>query len=292
MGGDSQPRLRRREWQCEDLVFTTGVNAARVTRTDKTSVYFSAIKASALVDRQNVATAKAAREGLAYDHNISPRLFMNIFNDYEYDQFQNLDLRFVLSKGWAFAVKTERTFLDVLAGADYNHSKFSTPLTRNAAELYWGDEFGYKLSGATSLVQSFRMFNDLSETGRYRVNFDIGASTKLAKWLNWNVSVSDRYLSSPAPGRKTNDFLYTTGIGVNFARSEILHSGITRHPGCRGTRGGDSLPQLPPATGPFTCATSLNRPWVWAKRIEHARPLFQFVPSSACTPTEAFRRGK
>ena len=140
-------------------------------------------------------------------------------SDYEYDQFQNLDLRFVLGGGLGFhAVKTERTFFDVLAGADYNHSKFSTPLTRNSAELYWGDEFGYKLSGATSLVQSFRMFNDLSETGRYRVNFDIGASTKLAKWLNWNVSVSDRYLSSPAPGRKTNDFLYTTGIGVNFAR--------------------------------------------------------------------------
>ena len=32
------------------LTFTTGVNAARVTSTDKTSIYFNTIKASALVN--------------------------------------------------------------------------------------------------------------------------------------------------------------------------------------------------------------------------------------------------
>ena len=43
-------------------------------------------------------------------------------------------------------------------------------------------------------------------------------STKIWKWLSWNVSLSDRYLSNPAPGRKTNDVLYTTGLGITFAR--------------------------------------------------------------------------
>jgi hypothetical protein len=62
------------------------------------------------------------------------------------------------------------------------------------------------------------MFNDLDDTSIYRVNFDIGLNTKLLKWLSWNVSLSDRYLSKPAPGRKTNDFLYSTGLGITFAR--------------------------------------------------------------------------
>ena len=62
------------------------------------------------------------------------------------------------------------------------------------------------------------MFNDLNNTGTYRVNFDAGTSVKLTKWLNWNVSLSDRYLSSPAFGRKANDILYTTGVGVSFVR--------------------------------------------------------------------------
>jgi len=43
-------------------------------------------------------------------------------------------------------------------------------------------------------------------------------STKLLKWLSWNIALSDRFLSDPAPGRKTNDFLYTTGLGIAFAQ--------------------------------------------------------------------------
>ncbi len=201
------------------LTFTTGVNAARVTNTDKTSLYFNAIKASAFANGKNSETAQAVRGGLGYDHNVSPRMFVNIFNDYEYDKFQNLDLRFVLGGGLGYhLIQRERSRLDLLAGADFNRSSFSTPLTRNSAELYWGDEYSFKLNAGTSLVQSYRMFNDLTNTGSYRVNFDAGATTKLTKWLNWNISISDRYLNRPAQGRKSNDFLYTTGLGITFAR--------------------------------------------------------------------------
>jgi hypothetical protein len=62
------------------------------------------------------------------------------------------------------------------------------------------------------------MFNNLSDTGAYRVNFDLGVATKIKKWLSWNLALSDRYLSDPVPGRKPNDWLYTTGIGIAFAR--------------------------------------------------------------------------
>jgi len=40
----------------------------------------------------------------------------------------------------------------------------------------------------------------------------------ILKWLWWSFSVSDRYLSNPAPGRKTNDLVYTAGLGLNFSR--------------------------------------------------------------------------
>ena len=201
------------------LTFTAAVNAARLTNTDKTSIYVNLIKASALINGQSASTAQAVRGGIGYDHNVSPRLFVNVFNDYEYDKFQNLDLRFVIGGGFGFhAVKTDASKLDLLGGADYNRSSFSTPLTRNAAEAFWGDEYTLKLTGASSLVQSFRMFNNLSDTGTYRVNFDVGLASKLRKWLSWNLALSDRYLSNPAPGRKTNDWLYSTGLGVTFGQ--------------------------------------------------------------------------
>ncbi len=36
------------------------------------------------------------------------------------------------------------------------------------------------------------------------------------RWLTWNVALSDRYPSNPVPGNKTNDWLYTTGVGLSF----------------------------------------------------------------------------
>jgi hypothetical protein len=201
------------------LTFTTTINADRTTKNDKTALYFSAIKASGLVEGVNSDTAKAVRGGISYSHDAHSRLFISAFNDYEYDLFQDLDLRFVIGGGLGFhAVKTERSSLDLPAGFAYNHSSFSTPLTQNSGEFYWGDEYNLKLSSSSTLTQSFRMFNNLTETGTYRVNFDLSLGTKILKWLTWNLSVSDRYLSDPAPDRKSNDFLYTTGIGITFSR--------------------------------------------------------------------------
>jgi putative salt-induced outer membrane protein YdiY/small nuclear ribonucleoprotein (snRNP)-like protein len=200
------------------LTFTSSVKANRETKKDKTALYFNFIKASARIDDVNEDTAEAVRGGISYGHNVNSRLFFNVFNDYEYDRFQNLDLRFVIGGGSGFQVlKSDRNRLDLVAGGAYNRSSFSTPLVRKSGEFYWGNDYSLKVNSSTSLIQSFRMFNDLTNTGTYRVNFDIGLSTKLMKWLSWNVSLSDRYLSDPAPDRKTNDFLYTTGFGITFS---------------------------------------------------------------------------
>jgi putative salt-induced outer membrane protein YdiY len=203
----------------ETLTFTTGVNAQRTTRTDKTTVSFTSIKATALSGGMNSTTAQAVRGGFAYDHNVNTRLFIDTFNDYEYDKFQNVDLRVVFGGGLGFhAIKTDRSVLDVVAGADFNHVAYSTPATTKSGEAYFGDDYTRKLGKTASFIQTARMFNDLTNTGIYRINVDTGITIKLMKWLNWTVSVSDRYLSSPAVGRKSSDLLYTTGLGFRFAR--------------------------------------------------------------------------
>lgn len=199
---------------------TTAMNATRATRADKTTAYFNQIYSKGkLADGTSATTAEAVRGGWAYYRNLSPRLFANLFNDYEYDAFQNLDLRFVLGAGLGYSViKKETTQVDLLGGADYSREKFSTPLTRNSAEAYWGNNLIQRFSKSTTLNQSFRMFNNLSNTGEYRMNFDLGTATVLRKWLSWQLTVSDRYLSDPAPGRRKNDVLFTTGLRFTFAR--------------------------------------------------------------------------
>lgn len=203
----------------ETQTFTIGATARRVTSTDKMTVYFNTIKASAFSSGKNSETAQAVRGGLAYDHNLGSKLFINTFNDYEYDRFQNLDLRFVLGGGFGFhAFKTDTSRLDILGGGDFNHSSYSTPATTKSAEGFFGDDYTRKLGKTATLTQSARMFNDLNHLGSYRLNFDAGTSVRLTKWLNWNISISDRYVTPPATGRKPNDILYTTGLGFTFAR--------------------------------------------------------------------------
>jgi putative salt-induced outer membrane protein YdiY len=203
----------------QTLTFTTGMNAQRVTKTDKTVVYFNSIKASAFSSGKNSSTAQAVRGGIGYDHNIHPKVFLTTFNDYEYDRFQNLDLRFVIGGGLGYQLyKKENSSLSIVGGGAFNHSTYSTPATTQTAEGYFGDDYTRKLGKASSFIQTARMFNDLKHPGNYRINFDAGTSVRLTRWLNWNISLSDRYVTPPALGRKSNDILYTTGLGFTFAR--------------------------------------------------------------------------
>jgi hypothetical protein len=204
--------------------FNTGVNASRTTNHNVISLYFNAVNASATVNGVNSRTAQAIRGGWKYDRKTGSRLEINTFNDYEYDKFQSLDLRFVIGGGLGYrAWKSSRGALALQAGVDYDHDKFSpaapaVAFSRSSSEAYWGDDFTYKVNGSTSVVQDFRMFDNLSNTGAYRANFDLSSNTKLRKWLVWDLSFSDHYLSNPVEGRIPNDILYTTGLGVTFGK--------------------------------------------------------------------------
>lgn len=207
----------------ETFTFTTPFAFARISNSSKTTAYFNSIRASARIDDIDEQTAEAIRGGWAYSRNVTSRMFLNTFNDWEYDKFQALDLRVVLGAGAGLHVwKGERGQLDLQAGGAWNREKFDPApdpvFVRNSAEAYWGNDFQYKLNSRTSITQAFRMFNNLSEGGDYRMNFDAGATTNLTSWLTWSVALSDRYLSNPVPGRKANDILYTTGLGFTFSR--------------------------------------------------------------------------
>jgi putative salt-induced outer membrane protein YdiY len=198
--------------------FTTGFTTSRVTRNDKTVLTFSTIAASAFVDGKNSSTAKAIRGGISYDHNLSSRLFWNTFNNNEFDKFQNLDLRFIMGSGLGVhVVKADRHVLDFTAGGNYDHENFSTGLHRSSAEFFWGDDYTLQVTKGFGLLQGYRMYNNLTTTGEYRIDATVGISTRINRWLSWNTTANTHYLSDPVEGRKKNDFLYTTGLGVTFA---------------------------------------------------------------------------
>jgi putative salt-induced outer membrane protein YdiY len=201
----------------ETTTFNLGMNAARTTSRDKISVYLTSLYASNSTSGPKLVTAQATRGGFGYAFNITPRVYAFGTVDLEFDKFQKLDLRFVGGGGAGYHVaKSQRTMFDIFVGGDIDREYYSTGLDRSSAEVMVGDELTFKVSKRTSFHQKMTFFPNLTDSGQFRLNFDLSAVTNINKWLAWQATFSDRYLTNPLPGLKGNDVLYSTGIHVTF----------------------------------------------------------------------------
>ena len=198
---------------------TLSSNAARATTRDKIAVYYTSIFSSSDFSGTTQTTANSKRGGIGYNLNIDSKAFVFGSVDLESDEFQSLDLRFVPAGGAGYhAIATMPTQLDLRLGVAGNREFFSTGLNRTSAEMLLGEDCTHKFTATTSVEEKFAYFSNLSDTGAYRLNFDTSAVTALRKWFSWQVTISDRFLSNPVPGRKKNDILFSTGVRVTFAR--------------------------------------------------------------------------
>jgi putative salt-induced outer membrane protein len=199
---------------------TLSTNAARATTRDKIAVYYTSIFSSSdFSGGATQTTANSKRGGVAYSLNLNKRAFVFGSVDLESDQFQDLDLRFSPAGGGGYhAIATMPTQLDLRVGAAADREFFSTGLNRTSAELLLGDNFAHKFSATTHIEQKLDFFSNLSNSGAYRMNFDISGVTAIRKWFSWQLTISDRYLSNPVVGRKKNDAIFSTGLRLNFAK--------------------------------------------------------------------------
>lgn len=194
-------------------------SASRSTSRDKTEVGFTSLYATDGTTGKSLVTANAIRGGIRYSLNVSPRMAVFGSTDLEYDQFQSLDLRFAPAGGIGYhAIKTDRTTLDLLGGASLDREFFSTGLKRTSGEVLVGEELNKKLNAIFSVNEKLTLFPNLTDTGNYRMNFDMSTVTNIRRWFAWQLSVSDRFLSNPVFGRKKNDILFTSGIRVSFGK--------------------------------------------------------------------------
>ncbi len=200
--------------------FNVGFNASRTTPRDKIGLNFTSLYDTNSTAGTRVTTANAIRGGLRYDANIRPNWFGFGLSDFEFDEFQKLDLRFAPGGGLGYHVfkKKDGSFLDVFGGGGMNKELFSTGLRRTSAEALIGNELSYKISKSLEIQEKFGFHTKLNEAGSYRMNFDTGAVAKLNRWLSWQVHLSDRFLSNPVPGALKNDVMLTTGVRLTFAK--------------------------------------------------------------------------
>jgi len=199
--------------------FTFSGNASRTTSNDKIAMHYTSLFSRSNASGKNLTTANAKRGGIAYDRNFSSRWFAFGSADLESDEFQSLDLRFAPAGGiGGHLVKNEKTALNLQAGFDLDRELFSTGLHRTSGEVLLSQELSQKIAKSTSLHEKLGFFSSITDGGNYRINFDTSSVTAIKKWLGWQFTVSDRFLSNPVSGRKKNDVILTTGLRVTFAK--------------------------------------------------------------------------
>ena len=210
-----------------NIAFTANRKGLR----DKLSLYENSIYAA---NDQAAAsphtTASSIGGGVRYDRDLNPRTFVFVNGDFYHDALQSLDLRALFGGGFGLhAIKNPETTLDLLAGVNYTHEHYSSfvlpPLppgttvpavTHSLAGLTLGDELMHKLGKSTVFTQNLYLYPDLSQTGEYRGTFSLGLITKINKWLGWQSSFGDIYVSNPPTGKKKNDLLLSTGLSFSF----------------------------------------------------------------------------
>jgi putative salt-induced outer membrane protein len=203
-------------------------NSVRKGLHDKLTLYTNSIYATN--DLPTVSphtTANSIGGGARYDHDFAARLFGFVNGDFYHDELQHLDLRSTAGGGaGVHVIKRDLTTLDLLAGVNYTHESYDaftgasgTPVAaidRSLAGLTFGDALMHKIGKGTVITQSFFFYPNLTQSGQYRGTFNLGTVTKLNKWLGWQNSVADIYVSNPPAQTRQNDLQISTGLNFSF----------------------------------------------------------------------------
>jgi len=215
------------------LSYTLATIAVRETPRDKLTVYSTYVYANDNSTPPTRTTANYFRGGVRGDLNITPRIFLFALADFETNQLQHLNLRQVYGGGIGYhVIKSDRTTFDVFGGASYDRDSFGqyfllNPLsffpgqTTNSAEILVGEELHTQIAARTTIGERFVFYPNMSNLGQYRYQFSATSATIIKKWLSWQITFTDGYLSNPPFGLKSNDLLLSTGLRVAWGKNKL-----------------------------------------------------------------------
>ncbi|HEV2387759.1 MAG TPA: DUF481 domain-containing protein [Candidatus Acidoferrales bacterium] len=217
------------------LSYTLAGKAVRQADRDKISVYATAVYGRNDTTSPSQVIARQIAGGVRGDINISAKLFVFAASDFNSNALQHLDLQNVIYGGVGdHLIKTKNAQLEVFAGAGYNQEFFGAytlpnaapppatlafpAVTQRNAEANAGEQFDAKLGSRSTFSETFNYFPNLSGPSGYRFTFNSVVSTAISKWLGWQFSLNNNFLSNPPTGIKRNDLLLSTGLRVTFGK--------------------------------------------------------------------------
>lgn len=215
------------------LSYNLAGRAVRQTDRDKITVYTNAVYGKNDTTSPSQVIAHQITGGVRADVNFSARWFAFAATDFNSNALQHLDLQNVVDGGiGGHLIKTKNTQFDLFAGAGYNQEFFAAytllntapppatlafpAVTQRNAEANAGEQFDTKVGSRSTFSETFNYFPNLSGPSGYRYTFNSVVSTAMSKWLGWQFSFNDNFLSNTPIGIKRNDLILSTGLRLVF----------------------------------------------------------------------------
>ena len=83
-----------------------------------------------------------------------------------------------------------------------------------------GEAFSTRLGSRSTFSETFNYFPNLSGPSGYRYTFNSVLSTAISRWLGWQFSLNDNFLSNAPTGiKRGNDLILSTGLRLAFRRT-------------------------------------------------------------------------
>lgn len=164
-------------------------------------------------------TARNAMGQLKYDYFLSDKdkFFLNHFSLFEYDSFQNLELRVTLGAGLGYQfLSTGRTTLSGTIGLGYVNQHYSNLPRLESPTVQWGWRFEQSLVPRVKIFQRFDGFYDVLGDNALRITADQGLRVIVYRNLYVSFEWDYRLNTVPAPGRKKVDEAFIFGVGFQF----------------------------------------------------------------------------
>lgn len=194
-----------------------GFNADRKTTTDEWNLFIASLYTTSTADNVTTTTANTLGGAIRYDHNLTKGLFAWGLFAGMYDDLQGLNERLSPNGGLGYhVINTKATTLDVLGGIGYTYENYVGGVVNNFINATVGEVLTHNFTENTAINEKLYFFPYLNDAGNYRGTFDFGVASKFYRALTWNLNFGDIYNSQPLVGKKNNDLVLTTGLGITF----------------------------------------------------------------------------
>jgi hypothetical protein len=106
-------------------------------------------------------------------------------------------------------------YWSLAGGAQWTNERFTDPglSAKSSAEAWAGTEVNFFDTGDVSWLTQFKLSPGLTNTGRYRIDFNTDFKIDLPRDLYFRVGLRDNFDSQPSSDAPRNDYVFTMGMG-------------------------------------------------------------------------------